>query len=72
MALLVPKAFAQEFGAAEGQRADLSVENGALVVKVLRPGKRRKYALDELLAGITDENRHTDVDLGAPCVDETW
>ena len=72
LALRVPKAFAQEVGAAEGQRADLSVENGALVVKVLRPGKRRKYALDELLAGITDENRHTDVDWGAPRGDETW
>jgi antitoxin MazE len=70
LALRVPKAFAQEVGAAEGKPADLTVENGALVVKVVK--KRRRYALEGLIDGITEENRHTASDWGAPRGNEVW
>lgn len=71
LALRIPKAFAQEVGAAEGSRADLSVEDGALVIKVARP-KRRRINLDKLIDGITDENRHPEIDWGARRGNETW
>ena len=38
---------------------------------ILRPAKRR-YDLDELLAGITSDNRHTEQDWGNPVGDEAW
>jgi len=72
LALRVPKAFAQEVGAAEGQRAELTVENGALVIKVLHRNGARKYDIDQLVDGITDENRHAETDWGAPRGNEAW
>jgi antitoxin MazE len=71
LALRVPSAFAKEVGAAEGKRAEMTVENGALVVKVAR-AKRRRYNLEKLIAGITKENRHPEIDWGPPVGDEIW
>jgi len=72
LALRVPKAFAQEVGAAEGKRAELTVENGALVVKVAKPKRRRRYDLARLVDAISEENRHAEADWGAPRGNEVW
>ena len=72
LALRVPGAFAKEVGAAEGKKAELTVENGALVVKIARPRKRRRYTLEQLLDGITEENRHAAIAWGPPVGDEAW
>jgi antitoxin MazE len=72
LALRVPKAFAEEIGAVEGKRAEMTTENGVLVVKVAKPKKRRRYSLERLVNGITEENRHAEVDWGAPVGDEAW
>jgi antitoxin MazE len=70
LALRVPKAFAQEVGAAEGKPAELTVENGALVIKVSK--KRPRYDLHKLVEGITDRNRHGEVDWRKPRGNEVW
>lgn len=72
LALRVPKAFAQEVGASEGRRADLTVKDGALVVKVARPKGRRRYSLEQLVDAITPENRHGEADWGPPRGNEAW
>jgi antitoxin MazE len=33
---------------------------------------RKKLTLEELVAGITDENRHDEVDWGPPVGNEVW
>jgi antitoxin MazE len=48
LALRVPSAFAKEIGAVEGKKGDMTVENGALVIKVLTK-RKRKHTLEELL-----------------------
>lgn len=70
LALRVPKAFAQEVGASDGKAAELTVENGALVVRVAK--KRRHYSLGSLIDGVTEENRHAAADWGAPRGNEVW
>jgi antitoxin MazE len=72
LALRVPKAFAQEVGAAEGKRADLTVDNGALVVRVVSAKKRRRYVLENLVNAITEENRRPEVGWGPPRGNEIW
>jgi antitoxin MazE len=74
LALRIPSAFAKEVGAVEGKRAELTVENGALVVKVAvaKPRKRRRYRLEDLIAGITPENYHSEIDWGPPVGNEVW
>jgi len=72
LALRVPKAFAQEVGAAEGKRADLTVDNGALVVRVVSAKKRRRYVLESLVNAITEENQQAEAGWGRPRGNEVW
>jgi antitoxin MazE len=72
LALRVPSAFVKEMGASEGKRADMTVEHGALVVKIVKPRTRRRYRLENLIAGITEENRHSEIEWGPPVGDEVW
>jgi antitoxin MazE len=70
--LRVPHAFVKELGASEGKRADMTIEDGALVIKVAKPRKRRRYRLEDLIAGITKENYHGEVDWGGLVGNEVW
>jgi antitoxin component of MazEF toxin-antitoxin module len=36
------------------------------------PNASREYTLEESVAGITDENRHTEIDWGRPMGNEAW
>jgi antitoxin MazE len=72
LAVRIPAAFARDLGASEGKPADMTVENGALVVKIARSKKRRRYRLEELVERITEENRHAETDWGGPVGNEVW
>jgi antitoxin MazE len=72
LALRVPRAFAKEIGAAEGKRAEMTVEDGTLVIKIARPRKRRRYRLEELIVGITQESYHREIDWSEPVGNEVW
>jgi hypothetical protein len=43
-----------------------AIENGALVVKVNRDTRRRRYSWEQLLEGITRENYHQEIDWDRP------
>jgi antitoxin MazE len=59
--------------AAEGTQADMTVENGALVVKVATPMRQRRYSLEALTDAITPENAHRrEIDWGPPRGNEVW
>jgi len=64
----LPKSVAGEVQLGEGDTVQLSVDNGAIVI---RPSRRR-YSLDELVARITPKNRHDESDWGGPLGDEAW
>ena len=73
LALRVPKAFADEIGASDGKAADMTVSNGKLVIEIARPRRRkRRYTIDELVAGITPDNRHEESDWGPSVGNEAW
>ena len=72
LALRVPSTFAKKLGASAGKRAEMTVEDGALVVKVAMPRKRRRYRVEDLIVGITKENYHREVDWGGPVGNEGW
>ncbi len=69
LGLRIPKSFAEEVRVAEGSVVDLSMEDGNLVVKVTKP---LELDLDDLLAGITDENIHGEIDTGDSVGGEIW
>jgi antitoxin MazE len=61
LALRIPKSFANETDLSPGSDVDLSIEDGRLVIT---PLAKPRYSLDELLARVTPENRHDEVDTG--------
>ncbi len=73
LALRVPKAFADEIGASDGKAAEMSVSNGKLVIEITRMQRRkRRYKLDELVSGITPDNRHEEINWGRSVGNEVW
>ena len=61
LAIRIPAAFAATLDLTPDSPVDLSIEKGRLVISPLEP---LHFALDDLLAGITDENLHGEVDMG--------
>jgi antitoxin MazE len=72
LALRIPATFAKEVGATEGKRAEMTVERDALIIKVTRPKRRRRYRLEELVEQITEENRHAETGWGPAVGNEVW
>jgi antitoxin MazE len=68
LAVRIPKHLAEQTNLAEGSEVELGVVDGAVIV---RP-RSRSYTLDELLAQVTNENRHDEIDWGEPQGKETW
>ena len=60
LGLRLPKSVALEAQVGEGDTVDVSVKNGAIVV---RPN-RTTYSLKQLVAKITPRNRHNESDWG--------
>mgnify|MGYP000364080329 CR=1 FL=1 len=67
LAVRVPKAFALALALGPDSPVELVVEDGRLVVS---PAPR--WTLAELVAGITEDNRHDAVDTGPPRGGEEW
>jgi antitoxin MazE len=69
LGLRIPKSFAAEAGVEAGSTVDLSVEDGELVV---RPVRRRKYDLRDLVRAINSKNVHREVETGDAVGREAW
>ena len=68
LALRIPKALSSELELEEGAEVEISVQNGSIIIKPVSSN----YHLDDLVRGITPENRHTETDWGAPRGSEVW
>ncbi|MBU0697862.1 MAG: AbrB/MazE/SpoVT family DNA-binding domain-containing protein [Proteobacteria bacterium] len=69
LALRIPKSFAAEVKLKHGSEVEISPVDGKLVVF---PVSEMKFALEHLLAGITEQNRHHEVDTGKAVGNEVW
>lgn len=69
LAVRIPRAFAAETRIQDGTEVDLSLKGGALVV---RPVRRSRLALHDLLRKVTSTNRHEEVQSGGPVGQEIW
>ncbi len=68
LGLRLPKSVAQEAKIDEGDKVEVSVKNGAIVI---RPSCRT-YSLHELVSKITPANRHNEDPWGPPVGREAW
>lgn len=69
LAVRIPQHVVKEIQLTEGAEVDLVVIDGNLVIK---PRPRRRYSLEELIAAITPENLHSEVETGVAVGNEVW
>ena len=68
LAVRVPAVFARAVRLEEGSTVELNVADGRLIITPIGGG----YRLDDLVAGITPENRHAETGWGGPLGNEAW
>jgi antitoxin MazE len=71
LALRVPTGLLAELNLSENSTVDLKVEDGKLIVAPMQK-KKWKYSLEELLAGVSEENIHPETDWGSAVGEELW
>ena len=69
LALRIPKSFADEAGIQKETPVELSLADGKLVIT---PVAKPKLTLKQLLAKVTEENLHHEVDTGPAAGKEIW
>ncbi len=73
LAVRIPKALADTIKASAGKRAEIKVENGTLVLRpIVKPVRKPRYTLEELLSGMTRDNVPQEVDWGPRRGNEAW
>ncbi|WP_240415626.1 AbrB/MazE/SpoVT family DNA-binding domain-containing protein [Paenibacillus periandrae] len=68
LGIRIPGPFAEQLNITEGSEVELFLLDKELII---RP-TRQKLKLEDLLAGVTPENRHHEIDFGKPKGNETW
>ena len=69
LALRIPKSFATEAGLQRETSVDISLADGKLVIT---PIDEPKPTIEQLLAKVTEENLHHEVDTGPATGNEVW
>lgn len=68
LAVRIPKSFAAQAGLEANLPVDLSLVDGRLLVEPIP----EKLTLQALLATVTDQNLHGEVEIGSPVGVEAW
>ena len=69
LALRIPKAFAEETGLENETAVEIRVVEGQIHIV---PVQETRYDLETLLAGVTSDNRHDEVETGDAKRNEVW
>jgi antitoxin MazE len=69
LAVRIPKSFANEAGLEKEAAVELSLVDGQLVIT---PVAKPKPTIKHLLAGVTKDNLHREIETGAATGKETW
>ena len=69
LALRIPQSFAREVGLENESSVEVSLQEGKIVITPVAP---TTVQLEELMAQVTDENLHHEVDTGPARGSEAW
>jgi len=69
LGLRIPKTFADEINLKENSSIEMMMQEGALLIT---PVTEHEWTLEELLVGVTDENRRHEWETGPAEGKETW
>jgi antitoxin MazE len=68
LGIRLPKSLLQELGVSASSKVAVTIENGSIIIRPVS----REYAIEELVEGITLENRHCETDWGPSVGAEVW
>jgi antitoxin MazE len=68
LAVRIPRPFAEEVKLSENSTVDVSIRGGKLVIVPAEP----ELTLEALVEGITEENKHDEIDTGKAVGREIW
>ena len=68
LAIRIPKPFALEVGLEQNSLVAVSIQEGKLLLEPIKP----TYSLEELLAEVTTDNVHHEVETGSAVGNEAW
>lgn len=69
LAVRIPKSFALQSHLDQNSMVEMSLEDGKII---LLPVEQPEMTLAQLLAGVTEENRHAEVEMGTSIGQEKW
>ncbi len=69
LALRIPKTYADEIQISANSPVELTLTDGKLVIA---PEPALTHTLEDLLAGVTDENLHGEIETGGAVGNEVW
>lgn len=69
LAIRIPRTYAEDTHLEEHMTVDITLENGHLIIT---PVRAPSWSLEELLAGITPDNIHHEIDTGPTLGDKEW
>ena len=69
LTLTIPEAFASQLGLEPNSPVDIALQGSAIIIC---PAKQPPVLLDDLLARVTDDNRHDEIDTGESVGRELW
>jgi antitoxin MazE len=69
LAVRIPQHLAKEIGLVAGVEVEISIDRDRLTIS---PKRQREYSLEELVAAITPENCHAEINTGEPVGEEAW
>lgn len=70
LALRLPKALADEIDVQLDSPVNISVQGHAIVIEPVR--EQKVYSLEQLLAGVREDNLHREADYGSSEGKEVW
>ena len=65
LGIRIPRSIAKQIGISEGEPVELTIENNHIVIQ-------KTHRLESLLAKITPENIHSEIDTGISVGREAW
>ena len=68
LGIRIPIQIAKQINLQEGMSITFTIVEGGLLIKL----DKKKYALDDLLAGMSLDNVHSEIDMEQPVGNEIW
>lgn len=69
LAVRIPRSVAEDTQLSSGKTVNLAVHDGQIVIA---PARQRRFRLNDLLRGVTTQNRHAEVATGNAVGQEMW